>query len=178
MTFLPHHCQPKILKLYELCRSVINNSISAYSDFIFLIMSKTEVFLLLFIFLFRAAPAPHGRSWARGGIGAAGASLCHSNSHSNAGSRSEPHLQLMYSLQHTGSLTYWTRPRMEPTSSWTLCQVLNPLSHNWNSKTKLFICLEDSILFLFLCTVYINRYFYYGLYAYLNWFIVLHILEN
>ena len=34
---------------------------------------------------------------------------------------------------NTGPLTHWARPRMECTSSWTLCPVLNPLSHNWNS---------------------------------------------
>ena len=29
-----------------------------------------------------------------------------------------------------GSLTHWARPGVEPTFSWTLCWVLNPLSHN------------------------------------------------
>ena len=31
------------------------------------------------------------------------------------------------------SLTHWVRPGIEPTFSQTLCWVLNPLSHNWNS---------------------------------------------
>ena len=32
-----------------------------------------------------------------------------------------------------GSLTHWARPGIKPTSSWTLCWVRNPLSHNRNS---------------------------------------------
>ena len=36
-------------------------------------------------------------------------------------------------LGNTGSLTHQTRPGIEPTSSWVLCQVLNPLSHDRNS---------------------------------------------
>ena len=32
-----------------------------------------------------------------------------------------------------GSLTQWMRPGIEPASSWCLCWVLNPLSHNGNS---------------------------------------------
>ena len=35
------------------------------------------------------------------------------------------------------SLTHWARPGMEPTSSWTRRQVLNPLSHNRNSPDSL-----------------------------------------
>ena len=79
------------------------------------------------MFLFRAVPAATGRSWARGETGAAAACLHHS--HSNVGS--EPHLQP--ASQQCQSLTQWTRPRIEPASSRTLCQVLNPLSHNGNS---------------------------------------------
>ena len=44
--------------------------------------------------------------------------------------RSEPHLRSMPQLcGHAGSLTHWVRPGIEPASSWTLCQVLNLLSH-------------------------------------------------
>ena len=32
------------------------------------------------------------------------------------------------------SLNHWVRPGIEPTSSWTLCQALNPLRHNENSR--------------------------------------------
>ena len=43
-----------------------------------------------------------------------------------------------------GSLTHWMRPGIEPASSWTLCQVLNPPSHNRNSpylfKLYILIC--------------------------------------
>ena len=60
-----------------------------------------------------------GKGWIR----AAAASICHS--HSNT--ISEPHL---WPMPQVGSLTHWMRPRIEHASSWTLCQVLNPLSHN------------------------------------------------
>ena len=48
----------------------------------------SDIFIYLFVFLFRAAPTAYGDSQASGPIRAAAASLPHS--HSNAGS--EPHL--------------------------------------------------------------------------------------
>ena len=36
-------------------------------------------------------------------------------------------------FSNSRSLTPWTRPGTKPASSWRLCQVLNPLSHNRNS---------------------------------------------
>ena len=47
------------------------------------------IFLFYFCHFFRAAPAAHGGSQARGQIGAVAADLLHSHSHA----RSEPHLQ-------------------------------------------------------------------------------------
>ena len=41
---------------------------------------------------------------------------------------------LCHSHSNTGSLTQWAKPGIEPTSSRTLRQVLNPLSHNRNSS--------------------------------------------
>ena len=38
-----------------------------------------------------------------------------------------------------GSLTHRASPGIEPESSWTLCWVLNPLSHSGNSSTVLLI---------------------------------------
>ena len=63
-------------------------------------------------------PASYGSSRARGWIGTAAASLRHS--HSN-----------------TGSLAQWVSPRIKLASSQTLCSVLNPLSHNGNSRQHL-----------------------------------------
>ena len=37
---------------------------------------------------------------------------------------------------NTGSWTHWARPGIEPEFSWTLCQVLNPLSHSRSSHTS------------------------------------------
>ena len=78
-----------------------------------------------FLFLFTAAPAAYRSSRASGRIRAATASLCHS--HSN-----------------TGSLTHWVRPGIEPATSWTLCQVLSPLSPNRNSLTWHFLTASQS----------------------------------
>ena len=45
---------------------------------------------------------------------------------------------------NAGSLTHWVRPGVKPTSSWTLCRVLNLLSQERNSclllKQVLVIC--------------------------------------
>ena len=43
------------------------------------------------------------------------------------------HLSCICNQCHTGSLTHWMRPGIEPTSSWRRCQVLNWLSHHRNS---------------------------------------------
>ena len=40
---------------------------------------------------------------------------------------------------NAGSLTHWGRPRIEPVSSRTLCQVFNILSHNGISKKQFLI---------------------------------------
>ena len=37
---------------------------------------------------------------------------------------------------NSGSLTHWAKPRIEPSSSHTQHQVLNPLSHNKNSQIQ------------------------------------------
>jgi len=60
----------------------------------------------LFVCLFRTAPVADGSSQARGRIGAAAASVCHSLS--NAGS--EPCLRPTPQPQQCGSLTHWARP--------------------------------------------------------------------
>ena len=53
------------------------------------------------------------------------------------------------------SLTHWGRPGFEPASSQTLCQVLNPLSHNGNfQKCKLL-----SAGFIERCTEHIAKKF-------------------
>ena len=44
-----------------------------------------------------------------------------------------PVCNLHCNLRQHRSLTHWARPGIEPTSSQTLYQVLNPLSHNGNS---------------------------------------------
>ena len=108
--------------------------------------------LLNFFFLFVTIPVAYGITQARGGIRAVGTGLCHS--HSNIGS--EPHQQhtlTMPACDNARSLTHWARPGIEPTSSWALCWVLNPLSHSGNSWFAQFrrwgnwIFLTPSLLF-------------------------------
>ena len=41
-----------------------------------------------------------------------------------------------------GSLTHWVRSGIKPTSSWTLCRILNPLSHSRNSHFLTFVAGE------------------------------------
>ena len=61
---------------------------------------------------------------------AAVAELCHN--HSNPVSK--PHLPSMATAcSKAGSLTQWVRPGVEPTSSETLCWVLNLMNRNRNS---------------------------------------------
>ena len=74
-------------------------------------LSPPPGLMFLFLLFFRAAPATHGGSQARGLIGAIAADIHHSHSHA----RSEPHLQ---SHNNAGSLTHWEGSGIEPATSW------------------------------------------------------------
>ena len=67
-----------------------------------------------FLCLFRATSMVYGNSQARGRIGATAAGLCHS--HNNMSRVCDLH----HSSCNAGSLTHWTRPGIEPASSWIL----------------------------------------------------------
>ena len=55
-----------------------------------------------------------------------------------------------------GSLTHRARPAIKPSSSWTLCQVLNPLSHNRNSSIFIFkVHILLHFFFLFVYSEYV-----------------------
>ena len=45
----------------------------------------------------------------------------------------------MAACGNAGSLTHWARLGMEPKTSWTLCRVLNPLSHDGTPLALVFI---------------------------------------
>ena len=69
-----------------------------------------------FFFFFRAAPMAHGSSQARGWIGATAASLYQSQQCWIQA------VSVTYTTAHANawSLTHWTRPGIEPLSSWIL----------------------------------------------------------
>ena len=89
----------------------------------------------LFCFVFLATRVAYGSSKARGQIRAAAAGQCHS--HCNTGSKLP--LQPIPWLWQCQILNVLSEARVKPTSSWILCWVLNPLSHNGNSKDSLFL---------------------------------------
>ena len=74
------------------------------------------------LFFFKATPAAHGGSQARGLIGAVATSPC--QSHSNEGS--EPH-PWPYTTAHGNArcLTHWARPGIKPTTSWLPVGLIN-----------------------------------------------------
>ena len=90
---------------------------------------KCLIFFFFFCF-FRAVPKAYGSAQARGRTGA-----------SSRRPTPQPQGRWIWAASGTyttpqgnaRSPTYWVRPEMEPTSSWRLCRVLNPLSHNRNS---------------------------------------------
>ena len=82
-------------------------------------------------YLFRTIPEAYEISWARGWIETAATGLCHSHSNFRIQATSATYTA---AWGNAASLTHWVRPGIEPTSSWTLCWVLNLLSHNGNSK--------------------------------------------
>ena len=96
-----------------------------------LFLAILVILFFFFFFLFRAAPAAYGRSQARGWIRAAVA------------------------WGNVRSLTHWARPGIKPTSSWTVCQVLNLLSHNGN----------------FLVIILKHIFLSFNLINYINWFL-------
>ena len=77
-----------------------------------------------------AAPVAYGSSQARGQVGAAAASPTPQPQQHQV---QATYVTYAAACSNTSSLTHWARPGMKPTSSWTLCQVLNPRSHSRNS---------------------------------------------
>ena len=85
------------------------------------IQNALDRFVFFFFFcLFRAAPVAYGASQARGLIGAIAAGLHHK--HSNARSKPIWAESVNYTATHsnTRSLAHWTRPEIEPPTSWFL----------------------------------------------------------
>ena len=81
-----------------------------------------------------ATPAAYESSQALGWIGAAAVAYATATPHWIWGTIA------IYSKAcgNARSLTHWMRPGMEPTSSWTLCQVLNLLCHTGTPKISFF----------------------------------------
>ena len=101
---------------------------------------KYTYFFFLFLY-YIATPAADASSWARGQIGAAAASL----QHSQGNTRSELHLWPTPQLvANTRSLIHWARPGIEPASSQGQFEVLNLLSHSRNSWSMYILYQTDS----------------------------------
>ena len=80
-----------------------------------------NLFFFLF-FLVMAAPAAYGSSQARGRIEAA------TVAYATAMATMDSSCICCLHCSNTRSLTHWARPGIEPTSSWTVCLVLNQLN--------------------------------------------------
>ena len=84
---------------------------------------------MFYSFYFRAAPVTCGSSWVRGCIKLP----LQAHATATAPLNLSCICNLLHSFWQCQSLTHWARTGIEPASSWTLSQVLNPLSHNRNS---------------------------------------------
>ena len=121
-----------VLLEHKCCRAV--QTFSSFLPSLPPLLSPSSPSSLPSYFLLSPIPEAFGSSQARGRIRAAAADLCHSQG--NKGS--ELHLQLRLQLfSNPGSLTHWASPAIKTASSWTLCWVLNPLSHSGNSFTHI-----------------------------------------
>ena len=114
----------------------------------FFVHSNILFFLLFFFFFLTATPTAYGGSQAQGWVGTVAAAYViaiaiHDASHICDYTRAHSNI---------GSLTHWARPGIEPISSWTLCQVLNPLRQDGNSIFFSWLsCLHDlSSVFFFI----------------------------
>ena len=110
---------------------------------IFTIVLLPSLSSLFFFFFLMATPVIYGRSRAIGWIGMAAAGPCHSHSHWDLNHICDLHCSLWQSWKLNPLMKLWSkifwikmRPRMEPTSLGTPCQVLNPLSHNRDANSK------------------------------------------
>ena len=84
-----------------------------------------------FFFLFTATPSAYGSSQARGRIGAAAETYATATATLDL-----RHIcNLCTACSNVRSLTHRVRPGIEPASSGTRCQVLNPMSHKGNSSS-------------------------------------------
>ena len=90
-------------------------------------------FVLFLFLLFRDMPTAYGGSQARGWIGATVASLCHSHSHSNAGSNAT----YTTACSNTRFVTLWVRPGIKRTISWYLVGFLSAVP--WQELQMLFL---------------------------------------
>ena len=78
---------------------------------------KKYLYFILFYLLFRATPIAYEGSQARDLIGATAAALCQSHEQCQIQAMS-----VTYNIAHgnTGSLTWWSKPGVEPATSWFL----------------------------------------------------------
>ena len=96
--------------------------------------------VLLNFLLFVLFSVAYGNSQGRGQIGVAAEVYAEATATLNLSCICD----LCHSCNNAWSLTQWMRPGIEPASSWILCWILNPLSHNRNSLKLGFKCMVIS----------------------------------
>ena len=105
--------------------------------FLWLILYCVYLPHLLLLFplfsLFRATPVAYGSSRWGGGIRAAAASLCHKSQQCWIQATFSTYATACGNARHS---THWTKPGIQPTSSWMLVGFI-PLSYNGNSLPHL-----------------------------------------
>ena len=130
-----------------------------------------------FVVFFRAILAAYGGSQARGLIRATTAGLGHS--HSNVGSELGLHATYTTAHSNIGSSTHWSRPGIEPASSWipvrfinhwatlgnpllefwlALCPVCNLLWENWH----LYIADSSNPWIQYICFIYLGLHWFFA----------------
>ena len=97
-----------LLNIY--CEPALSQALGAYW---FMGFFKIYFIIIIIFLLFRATPKIYGGSQAGGRIGAVAVGLCHSRSQIWAMS-----VSYTTALGHARSLTHWSRPGIEPASSW------------------------------------------------------------
>ena len=105
-----------------------------------LFMSRSGCFWLFFLFFFFFPFYSHTRGiWKFPGQGSNRSYSCWPTPQPQQHQIQAESVTYATAHGNTGSLTHWAKPGVEPASSQRQCWVLNPMSHNRNSRSKFFL---------------------------------------